>query len=720
MNLHETGDSYQDLFIDVFLHIIITAILKLITPTDSDSEQEYLNEQPPELLIEDSPTLSSSMLINSNPPDGTQPYFAFSEASESGEAVDDELDSRYEFDDLDRANDFITYLKCKLSINSKTLEDNEKKYFSQISKLCEQNLTLTNQLNILDQISLQDENVELKKKLEISNQLWNEMDSRDEFHDLHRANDFITYLKCKLSINSKTLEDNEKKYVSQISKLYEQNLTLTNQLNTLAAGQISLQDENVELKKKLEISTQLWNEFPPMYKKETWNWGVEVKFIDVDSILQITKTLENVNLNLEQEKKQLEVTLQNLEHSYNFIENAKKDSDQLFRTFRSQNEDKEKEIEALRDTVSKSGSEISELQQEKKQLESLYRNLQQEIKELEIIHQNLEHSYDFIENAKNDSDQLVHTFRSQNDDKKKEIEALEDAMLSLYDDNNNKKKEIEDLKDSLSNLETEISELCNQNKTSDNQLKGFETSMVLTKFKKSSQSAKALLQYTKYGALLHIYDFIMYSVKLGKMMVEDRLESALTATCGLCEDSDNEKLKERTLKFSKSVMQANVKKIFDEIHESSISLKKSINTYTENQIDINPIAWTLKEICKLRGKIILEALNSVESGEISLLQLHEDLNEIQKNFMEASVHAFLSDPSLEIGPSDNKDSINKREYMRNASFINKIPQRVKQALRKITFLPVLPGLYICGEDGSITFKEKFFVSDMNMKYWEMD
>ncbi|KAJ1564174.1 hypothetical protein HK096_009282, partial [Nowakowskiella sp. JEL0078] len=443
MNLHETRDSYQGLFIDVvnFEFIEVPPNNNYCDP-DSDFEQEYLNKQP---------------------------YFTFSEVSESKETVDDELDSRHQFKDLSKANEFITHLQVKLS---------------------------------------------------------------------------------KLNENSKTLQDNEKEHVSQISKLYEQNFTLTNQLNILEASRNSIQEENVELKKK--------------FKKEISNWGAK----------------------------------------------------------------------------------------------------------------NLEHCYHFVEIAKKDSDKLLHTYRSQNDDKKKEIEALQDEILELR-------------------YQNETSE------TSDSQLKGFETSLVLAMFKKSSQSAKALLRYTKYGALLHIYDFIMYSAKLGKMMIEDRLESALNATCGLGKDRDNEKLKERMLKFSKSLMQANVKKIFDEIHESSISLKKSINTYTRNQIEIG----------KLRGKIIHEARNSAGSGEISLLQLHEDLNEMQKKFMEASVYAFLVDPSLEIGPSDNKDSINKRDYMRNASFMIKIPKSVKQAIKKIPILPVLPGLFIRGEDGSITFKEKFFVSD---------
>ncbi|KAJ1563642.1 hypothetical protein HK096_000056, partial [Nowakowskiella sp. JEL0078] len=230
-------------------------------------------------------------------------------------------------------------------------------------------------------------------------------------------------------------------------------------------------------------------------------------------------------------------------------------------------------------------------------------------------------------------------------------------------------------------------------------------------FNKSSQSAKALLRYTKYGALLHIYEFIMYSAKLGKMMIEDRLESALNAMCGLGEDHDNKKLKERMLKFSKSVMQTNVKKIFNEILTSSLFLGKSINPINQNEIDTNPLTCTLNEIYKLGAKITHEVQNSTESGKFNLSQLNKKLNEIQKNFMEVSVYAFLADPSLDIGPSDNQDSINKCEYMRNASFINKIPQSVKEEIEKIPILPVLPGLFICGEDGSMTFKEKYFVSD---------
>ncbi|KAJ1549541.1 hypothetical protein HK096_011404 [Nowakowskiella sp. JEL0078] len=174
------------------------------------------------------------------------------------------------------------------------------------------------------------------------------------------------------------------------------------------------------------------------------------------------------------------------------------------------------------------------------------------------------------------------------------------------------------------------------------------------------------------------------------------------------------------LKFSKSVMQANVIKIFDEIHESSISLGKSINTLNQNQIDSNSFTLTLKEIYKLRENITYEAQNSGESGKFDLSQLHEKLNEIQKSFMEVSVYAFLTDPSLEIGSSDNQDSINKRDFLRNASFMNKIPQNVKEAIENIPILPLLPGLYIRGEDGSITFKESFFVSDVRVKEADME
>ncbi|KAJ1558390.1 hypothetical protein HK096_001441 [Nowakowskiella sp. JEL0078] len=453
------------------------------------------------------------------------------------------------------------------------------------------------------------------------------LDSHYQFDDLSKANEFITHLQAEISnLNekSKTLEDKEKELVSQISTLFDQNFTLTNQLNTSEASRNSLQEENVQLKKKCDELVKVWNEFPPMYKKEilNWSWRGKVKISDLDSLIQDKRTLENLHYNLIQEKTKLEIEHHNLEQAYQFLAKEKKDLDQLVNTFRSRNDDKKKEIEALKDTVSKSGSEISELR--------------------------------------------------------------------------------------------------NQIVTSDGQLKGFEISLVITMFNKSSQNVKALLRYTKYGALLYIYDFIRHSVNLGRMMIKDRLECTLNATCGLGEDPDNEKLKERMLKFSKSVMQANVKKIFHEIHESSISLTKLINTFSQDQIDVNPFAWTQNEIYKLGVNITHEAQNSVESGKFDLSQFQEKLNEMQKIFMEVSVYAFLADPSLEIGPSDNQDSINKRDYMRTASFMNKIPQSVKEAIEKIPILPVLPGLYIRGEDGSITFKEKYFVSDVSVKDTDME
>ncbi|KAJ1550398.1 hypothetical protein HK096_007166 [Nowakowskiella sp. JEL0078] len=423
------------------------------------------------------------------------------------------------------------------------------------------------------------------------------------------------------------------------------------------------------------------------------------------------------------------------------------------------------ELKAAKERISELTREVQELQQEKendrKSFDEKYKileaNFEQVVEEKEKALQNIDDSIKYGETLESRYKDHLEDFKKQLNHNTEKQSSLSNQIRILEDEIQRLKRDREHLELTVQNSHSEISELRSQIVTADGQLTSIEVNTVSTMCQKCLQLAKGLLRHTNYCIFPVIYDLIMESSDFGRSEIEKRITRVIDSSCGTgaSEDQNQDSLKQRMRRFALSVMQANVGKLWTEIHDvmlSSLQEKETVNELENSVIkqqfklsdqqSLEPDWDMLSENSSTEKAYVIVSENSKDSSETSfdepskesgskyttkslfvhslantrekakglIEQSYPDLSEQQikiaeldqmlTKFTEIGVYLALSNPPMRIGKSTHKEDVNTRDYSR---------PNLTQRFALTEELPVLPGVFVSGNEGE-TCREVYHVA----------